>query len=59
MANTLIGKLYEKRRDDVFEVVVAPSGEVVGVTQFYAEFGAWSKALVRRRKAGPVEVVDV
>lgn len=34
MPNKLIGKLYEKRGNDVFEVVVDPSGDVVGVTQY-------------------------
>lgn len=34
MSNKLIGKLYEKRGDDRFDVVVDPTGDVVGITQF-------------------------
>lgn len=33
-SNKVIGKFSEKRGDDSFEVVLDPSGEVVGITQY-------------------------
>lgn len=68
MSNKVIGKFHEKRGDDSFEVVLDPSGEVIGITQYMAnqfrtqQIELWvesaPKMIALFQKAAGIKVVE-